>query len=272
MALFSTSGTTVVSAQHPQIESCRLVSAGGTDRGKRRPNNEDRYGVFPDLGLFVVADGMGGRAAGEVAARITIEETCKALVTAGAIGPQPPLPTLVTAIQHANYQVHDRAQGTPAWRGMGSTVAALLACGHRAALAHVGDSRIYRLRGDRLTLLTEDHSLFNDWVRAGIAIPHRPESFPHRHVITRAVGTAPAVEVDARVVEVVPGDTFLLCSDGLSGVVGVRDMLEILMHTDDLESAVEWLITRANQLGGPDNVTAVAVRWEAGNARSRSNA
>ncbi|MFT3770151.1 MAG: protein phosphatase 2C domain-containing protein [Minicystis sp.] len=262
MALFSTSATAVTTAPHPEVHAYRLVSAGGTDRGKRRSNNQDRYGIFPDLGLFIVADGMGGRAAGDTAARMTVEETCKALVAAAATQPSASLPALVAAIQHANHCVHDLAQGTAALRGMGSTIAAVLACGHHAVLAHVGDSRIYRLRGDRLALLTEDHSLFNDWVRAGLANPYEPESFPHHNVITRAVGAEPKVDVEARVVEVAPGDTFLLCSDGLSSVVDGRDMAKILLGTDDLESAVEWLIHRANELGGPDNITAVTIRWE----------
>ncbi len=152
---------------------------------------------------------------------------------------------------------------------MGTTIAAVLACGDRAALAHVGDSRIYRLRGRRLDLLSEDHSLFNEFVRAGLADPEHPEEFEQRNVITRAVGVDPAVEVDARLVEVAPGDTFLLCTDGLSGVLEHRELTSILLAHPNLDEAVERLITRANEHGGPDNITALLVRWESTSASPR---
>src|SRR5262249_26289328 len=134
----------------------------------------------------------------------------------------------VGAVQRANGCIHGAALHTRSCQGMGTTIAALLALGHRAALAHVGDSRIYRFRGGRLAQLTEDHSLFNAWVRAGRADPEHPEAFLYRNVITRALGTEATVEVDARLVDVTDGDTFLLCSDGLHGVVPHRELAEML--------------------------------------------
>jgi protein phosphatase len=276
--LFSTSGTTVITPHH-RAPAHRVHCAGATDPGRQRAHNEDRFGVFPEIGLFIVADGMGGAAAGEVAARMVVELVCEPFVDAEATWPRgTPAPggslpaRLVAAIQRASLRIHNAALSRPAWQGMGSTVVALLAHGQRAALAHVGDSRIYRLRERRLQLLTEDHSLFNEMVRAGLADPDHPENFAHPNVITRAVGIEPAVEVDARLVEVMPGDTFLLCSDGLSGVVSAREMVEILGDQPDLDVAAEQLIRRANQHGGPDNITAVALRWDAAGDSHRARA
>ena len=151
-------------------------------------------------------------------------------------------------------------QGAPTWKGMGTTIAAELMCGQRAAVAHVGDSRVYRLRGRALDLLTEDHSLFNDCVRARVADPEHPEDFALRHVMTRALGTQPAVEVERRLVDVAPGDTLLHCSDGLHGVVPHRELCGILLEHERLDEAVHRLVARANDRGGPDNVTCVLVR------------
>jgi protein phosphatase len=267
--LFSTSAT-AVTPQPSSAPRLRLGCAGITDTGLYRLENEDRHGLFPDLGLFLVADGMGGAAAGEVAARMAVEHTCRALVEAGPLAPAQAVPGLVSAIQRANEHIHAAAEATAIWRGMGTTLAALLVFGHRAVLAHVGDSRIYRLRGEGLSLLTEDHSLFNAAVRAGLADPDHPERFPRRNVITRAIGTHASVEVEARVVALVPGDTFLLCTDGLSGVVSTGEMAGILLAHADLETAVEQLVARANQRGGPDNITAIAVRCEASGPVSRA--
>lgn len=255
-------------------QRCRLICAGSTDKGMVRDYNEDRIGLFPELGLFVVADGMGGAAAGEVAAQMAVEHVCQAVADPDATWPvtmaapgQTGLRRLVAGIERANHQIHTASLQRPELRGMGTTIAAVLACGNnRAVVAHVGDSRVYRLRGRVLDQLTEDHSWFNELIRLGALDPDQAEKFTHRNIITRAVGAAPAVEVDARVVEAVPGDAFLLCSDGLSGVVPSREITEILLGEARLEDAVEKLIARANHYGGPDNISAVAIRWEMPNA------
>jgi protein phosphatase len=235
-----------------------------------REENQDRFGIHPELGLFLVTDGMGGAAAGGVAAQMAVDLVREAVLDADATWPrgmtQPTekgLPELVAAIQRANHCIHASARQTPGWMGMGTTIVAVLASGHRAALAHVGDSRILRLRGRRLELMTEDHSLYNDFVRKGLADPHHPEDFAYRNIITRALGIEATVEVEAGWVDdVAPGDTFLLCSDGLCGVVDQRELARILLEHPHLDDAVEEMIHRANQHGGPDNITAVAVRWE----------
>ncbi len=263
----SSSSDNIALTPHPATRPTRLLCAGATDTGLVRAHNEDHFGLFPEIGLFVVADGLGGCCAGEVAAHMAID-----LVYEGFVEPDPawidsdvgPQSTgraqLVAAIKRAHHHIHEAAEQTPGWKGMGTTIAAALALNGRMALAHVGDSRIYRLRGRRLELLTEDHSLFNCLVHAGLADPDHPEDFEQHNIITRALGVKPDVQVDARWVDVAVGDTFLLCSDGLTGHVKVSDLAEILRAHLDLEYAVERLIARANELGGPDNVTAVLVR------------
>ena len=211
---------------------------------------------------------MGGAAAGEVAAQMAVDLVCEAFVDSDMTWPQGQqvpgggkgLALLEAAIQRANHCIHGASLATRAYQGMGTTIAAVLARGPRAVLAHVGDSRIYRLRGRKLDVMTEDHSLFNELVRAGLADPEHPENFAHHNMIARALGVEPTVKVDARVVEVVQGDTFLLCSDGLCGVVSQPDMAAILLGHENIDDAAEQLIAVANAEGGPDNITAVLAR------------
>ena len=240
-----------------------------TDQGRQRHGNEDRFGVHPAVGLFIVADGMGGHCAGEVAAQMAVDLVFEGIVDTDVTWPrgmaQPAeleLPRLVAAIERANHCIHGASQRNRAWTGMGTTIAAALVCGDRVALAHVGDSRIYRLHGRRLALMTEDHSLFNLLVHLGRVDPEKADEFEQRNIITRALGIDPKVDVDACLVNVAPGDTFLLCSDGLSGPVPQSDLVDILLESPNVDDAARRLVSRANELGGPDNVTAVVVRWE----------
>jgi protein phosphatase len=240
-----------------------------------RAHNVDRYRVFPDVGLFLVADGMGGAAAGEVAAQMAVELVAEPFVAQRPEDTPPEsgagLAALVAAIERANGEIHRAARSTRGWKGMGTTLAAVLMYGGRAAVAHVGDSRVYRLRRQRLELLTEDHSLLNELVRAGTVDPDDPEGFTLGHLLTRAIGTDPAVEVDARLVAVEPGDTFLICSDGLHGVVPHDELLGILLEHEHLDDAADRLVELANEKGAPDNVTAVLARWtprEGGHGRA----
>jgi protein phosphatase len=236
----------------------------------QRFENQDRFGLFPDIGLAVVADGMGGEAAGDVAAQMAVQLVCEAFSDTdvtwpinGAPQSDGVLAILVAAIERANHCIHRAGEQTPHWRGMGTTIAALLVFGDRAAVAHVGDSRVHRLRERRLTALTEDHSFYCELVRQGLANPDRPDNYArYQHVLTRALGTRPTVEVDRRLVDVAPGDLFLLCSDGLHGVLDPRALAEILIAHTNLDDAVEQLVACANRLGGPDNITAVVARIE----------
>jgi protein phosphatase len=234
-----------------------------------RAHNEDRFGIYAELGLFVVADGMGGHASGEVAAQMAVEHVCKAVADPGAIERsavttvrQARTSRLVAAIERANHEVYSESLRRPELGGMGTTIAAVLATGGRAAIAHIGDSRVYRLRGRTLDQLTEDHSLAADLIRMGLLDPQHAHTFERRNVITRALGTKPSVDVDTRLVDVGIGDTLLLCTDGICGVLSHCELAEILTAAADLDDAVQQLVARANDHGGPDNATAVAIRWE----------
>ncbi|AGP32925.1 phosphoprotein phosphatase [Sorangium cellulosum] len=261
----------------------RLVfeAAGITHPGMVRDTNEDSFAILEPRGLFLVADGMGGRAAGEVASRMAIDtvrdffdDPDSTWPVAVSVGPPTTrgsdaryvdqgLPLLVAGIQLANGRIFSAARRDREKRGMGTTFAAALARDGFIAIAHVGDSRVYRLRDHRLEQLTRDHSLVNECIRLGHLLPEQASSFPLQHVITRALGTDEAVEVETRIDAVESGDVLLLCSDGLSGVVPAQDIASILGERVDLAEITMRLVKRANENGGPDNVTCVVVRWRA---------
>lgn len=251
-----------------------------------RESNEDSFAILESRGLFLVADGMGGRAAGEVASRMAIEtvrdffdDPDSTWPVAVGIGPttmrasesryvDQGLPLLVAGIQLANGRIFAAARRDREKRGMGTTFAAILARDGYVAIAHVGDSRVYRHRAHGLELLTRDHSLVNECIRLGHILPEQASTFPLQHVITRALGTDEAVEVETRIDTIENGDIMLLCSDGLSGAVSSPEMTAILEDQLDLGEMTARLIKRANENGGPDNVTCIVVRWRYGSATS----
>ncbi|WP_437674716.1 Stp1/IreP family PP2C-type Ser/Thr phosphatase [Sorangium sp. So ce131] len=259
-----------------------VESAGLTHPGMVRDTNEDSFAILESRGLFLVADGMGGRAAGEVASRMAIDTVRDFFDDPDstwpvAVGVGPPtvrssearyvdqgLPLLVAGIQLANGRIYAAARRDREKRGMGTTFVAALARDSHVAIAHVGDSRAYRLRDRRLELLTRDHSLVNECIRLGHLLPEQASSFPLQHVITRALGTDEAVEVETRIDSIESGDVLLLCSDGLSGVVSAQDIASILEEHPDPRNAASRLVARANENGGPDNVTCVVARWRSG--------
>jgi PPM family protein phosphatase len=219
-----------------------------TDVGREREGNEDSLLVQPPL--FAVADGMGGAQAGEVASGMAVE------TLADARGPH----QLASVIEEANARIHGRAQQDRALEGMGTTVTAAWVGAGELTIAHVGDSRAYRLRGDELEQLTEDHSLVGNLVRMGSITPAEAEDHPQRSVILRAVGVEPHVEVDVREYEIADGDVYLLCSDGLSGMVRDEVIAATLGLGASLDDTAEMLIQLANASGGLDNITAVVFR------------
>lgn len=235
-----------------------LEAAGQSHPGRQRRRNEDAFAVHLDLGLFVVADGMGGHAAGEVASRVAVEAVA-AHVHAGTASRAVDL--LVEAVRAANHAVLDASRADIHAHDMGTTIASVLVRGDRVVVAHVGDSRVYRHRKGRLETLTDDHSLVAECVRSGYLTPERALSFPYKHFITRSLGADDRLEVDVRVIEAQPGDVILLCSDGLSGVVDEEDIARILDAEPCVDAAAQRLVDRANAAGGPDNVTVVIVRW-----------
>ncbi|MBX3270018.1 MAG: serine/threonine-protein phosphatase [Sandaracinaceae bacterium] len=232
-------------------------------------SNEDAFVLDNDLGLYVVADGMGGHAAGEVASREAVE-TVLGMVRRGyaaverfeAEGPTPETVRAVqrlleSAVQAATYMVFAIAENDPDQKGMGTTVSALLVMRTHAVVAQVGDSRVYLVREGAVYQLTEDHTLVAWQVKQGIISEAEAELSPHKNVITRAVGSRDYVQVDTQTVEVGPGDRFLVCSDGLHGYLQEDEIVPLLTLGPDV--ATSKLIDIANQRGGRDNITAVVV-------------
>jgi serine/threonine protein phosphatase PrpC len=226
-----------------------------TDTGRHRRGNEDSsYARAP---VFALADGMGGAAAGEVASRIAIEAFEAGLPVSGSSEER-----LAVVVQRANREIFDRAQSDHRLDGMGTTLTAVMLDAENIALAHVGDSRAYRLRGGELTRLTEDHSLVEELVKDGKLTEEEAFEHPQRSIITRALGQEPIVEVDTFSYSVKPGDVILLCSDGLTDMLPERQVAEVLVAAPDLASAAQRLIDAANDAGGRDNITVVLFRVE----------
>jgi PPM family protein phosphatase len=226
-------------------------SAGRTDPGRVRRRNEDTFVLDPPL--FAVADGMGGAQAGEVASRLAAA-AFREYHEADQLAPDERLQAI---IKEANRRIYDRARRDSDASGMGTTVTAALLMRGQVILGHVGDSRAYRIRDGELEQLTEDHSLVGDLMRSGRLTAEEAEAHPQRSVITRALGTDPEVDVDTQSVDVRPGDLFLLCSDGLTTMVGDEDILGILAAAPTLDDAARELVRAANTGGGEDNVTVV---------------
>jgi PPM family protein phosphatase len=232
----------------------RIVEkAALSDVGRQRQGNEDSY--LERSPLFVVADGMGGARAGEVASRMAVEQFDDA---DGA--DKPPEQQLAEVAKGANRKIHEMAQEDSAYAGMGTTFTAALVTGREIAIGHVGDSRLYRFRDDELERLTHDHSLVEEFVRQGKLTPEEAEVHPQRSIITRALGPEPDVEVDTYTHPGRDGDVYLLNSDGLTGMINEEQVAEILRDRESLEDAAEKLIAAANENGGKDNITVVLFR------------
>jgi serine/threonine protein phosphatase PrpC len=233
----------------------RIVEkAALSDVGRQRQGNEDSY--LERSPLFVVADGMGGARAGEVASRMAVEQFDAAADGADA----PPEQQLAEVARGANRKIHKMAQEDSAYAGMGTTFTAALVTGREIAIGHVGDSRLYRFRDDELERLTHDHSLVEEFVRQGKLTPEEAEVHPQRSIITRALGPEPEVEVDTYTHAGRDGDVYLINSDGLTGMISEEQVAEILRDRGSLEDAAEKLIAAANENGGKDNITVVLFR------------
>jgi PPM family protein phosphatase len=246
-----------------------------TDVGKKRETNEDNFLVDKKLSLFVVADGMGGHASGEVASQLAVHEFRNA-VDAGrdpierfakaevGVRPNEVLSLLENAIQTAGQAIYHKGQAEPEKRGMGTTCSALLIAGDRGFIAHVGDSRIYMLRAGQVVQLTEDHSLVNELIRRGRVTKETFETSQYKaykNAVTRAVGVYETVQGDTIDFEILPGDQFLLCSDGLHAYLDDARIIEALKG-DDVKLLPKRFIDLANTGGGHDNITAIVVRVE----------
>ncbi len=253
----------------------QIEVAGNSHVGMKRNHNEDNFLLFPEQRLFCVADGMGGHSSGEVASKIAVDEMAGFFDRTGrdedATWPYKLDRTrtydenrLVTGIRLANLRIFERAQVEARYKGMGTTIVSILFTKDSTLVGHVGDSRVYMFRDGQLTQVTEDHSLLNDYIKARKLTPEEIAKFPHKNVIVRALGMKDSVQVDVGRHEPRPGDVFLLCSDGLSGMVPDPKIAEILAGNSNLEAAVQQLIEAANANGGVDNVTVVLARVVAG--------
>jgi len=224
--------------------------AGLTDVGRQRHTNEDRY--YESAPVFAVADGMGGARSGEVASQIAVDEFSHQDIADGR-----PEDRLAEIARAANRKIYELAQSDESHAGMGTTLTAAMLGDNEISLGHVGDSRAYRFRDDKLERLTQDHSLVEELMRMGRLSPEDAEVDPRRSIITRALGPEPTVEVETCTYPAKDGDVYLLCSDGLTGMVSEDRMAEILRARSSLDQAARALVDEANQSGGKDNITVV---------------
>jgi len=247
----------------------RFLMSARTDVGRKRPHNEDTLKVDESLGLYIVCDGMGGHAAGEVASAMAaetvhtqvskvIEEMRRAAMADDRDSRRRVLDLLGAAVTEANRAIHERAEANPEQRGMGTTLSLLFLAAGRAYVAHVGDSRLYLLRNDQVHQVTADHTILNEMIRAGRIKPEDRNKVRHMNALTRAVGVYPNVEVDTLELDVLPGDVFLLCSDGLHNYFEDFDLAGFLQHSEP-ESVTDDLIAYANKCGGSDNITVCTI-------------
>ncbi|MEE2644264.1 MAG: Stp1/IreP family PP2C-type Ser/Thr phosphatase, partial [Myxococcota bacterium] len=252
----------------------KISSSGRTHVGMKRSHNEDCLRLYRDENLFIVADGMGGHASGEVASELSAE-TLAAFFRSTSHDNEITWPfrydreqsyeenRLRVGIQLSNYRIHASAVDDPQLRGMGTTIVATYIDQEACYIGHVGDSRVYRYREGKLEQLTEDHSLLNDYIKMkpGGMTPEEIEAFPHKNVIVRALGMREYVTVDVLRAPLQKGDLFLLCSDGLSGMLTDPEMEEILAEClsrgGSLDEACSLLIDGANRNGGNDNITVI---------------
>jgi protein phosphatase len=266
--------STSVSYSFP-LDGARVRFAGDTNIGRKRDHNEDSI-ALPETGerLAIVCDGMGGHASGEVASRLAVElivdhftETGKQQILTWPYKVDRDLRKdinrMVTGVMLANLEIWERSQREARFKGMGTTCVALYFLDDHLIIGHVGDSRCYRVRGTELSQMTEDHSLINDYIRMKRVTPEEAENWPHKNVIVRALGMKESVQVDIFTEVPRVGDTYMLCSDGLTGMLKDDQIQHILMTEKDLDRAVDRLITAANEEGGVDNISVVLARVEA---------
>lgn len=247
----------------------KFLAAGQSDKGVSRQNNEDNFCVDEDLRLFIVADGMGGAAAGEVASRMAVE-TIRNHVKRSSARNEPFVGgydkrfsgasnRIASGIRLANQSIYEASQSNVKWRGMGTTVAAALLDGSKMSIAHAGDSRIYLIRTSSIIQLTDDHSIVSEQVKSGLLTKEEAEGSEVRNIITRALGSAPSVEVDLDEIDIMDGDRVVLCSDGLTIMVPDSVILSTVAVSDEPDRACSALIDIANKNGGKDNITVALV-------------
>jgi len=261
-----------VSSSFP-MRNMRVRFSGETNIGLKRAHNEDSFFLPEEAKLAIVADGMGGHASGEVASKMAVDTVAEHFRNTAEDaeltwpykldGPDKyDANRLTTGIKLANLRIYDKAQKDENCHGMGTTIVATLFLDDKVLIGHVGDSRVYRFRDGQLMQLTEDHSLLNDYIRMKRLAAEDVGKFPHKNVIVRALGMKESVQVDLLSDQTRVNDTYLLCSDGLSGMVDDPGLAYVLQEEQDLDTACERLIHAANRNGGQDNITCVLARLE----------
>lgn len=251
----------------------KIAVSGQTHVGMKRNHNEDNFLLLPEERVFVVADGMGGHSSGEIASKIAVDEVAEFFrMTSQDLEITWPFKMdkqknydenrLATGVKLANMRIFEKAAAEQKYKGMGTTIVTVyFAKDSEVVVGHVGDSRVYYFRDNQLKQVTEDHSLLNDYLKAKKLTPEEIEAFPHKNVIVRALGMKDQVIVDINRVEPKEGDIFMLCSDGLSGMVTDKQMEQILQSQPDLDKACAMLIDAANANGGNDNVTCILAQY-----------
>jgi protein phosphatase len=252
----------------------RITCEARSDVGRKRKGNEDALFLNPEQKLYVVADGMGGHAAGEVASRVAVDAINEFVNLTGGneeitwpFGLDDTISyegnRLKTAIRHANRRVLEATRESAEYEGMATTVAAVLVDGDTANLAHVGDSRIYLWSGGQISQLTSDHSWVNEQIQSGVISPEQARNHPLRNVVTRALGGRSDLLVDIQSRRMGPGDVLLLCSDGLTTMIPDEEIARILGEAEgDVARAATSLVEQANDKGGEDNITVVLLKFE----------
>jgi serine/threonine protein phosphatase PrpC len=255
------------------MDGKRVRFSGDTNVGMKRDHNEDSFYLPVNERLAIVADGMGGHASGEVASRMAVEaiigyfretESDQPLTWPFKVdrGQAQNINRMTTAIKLANQQIFEEAERNAECRGMGTTVVSTLFLDDAMIIGHVGDSRLYRVREGAIDQLTEDHSLLNDYIRMKRLSENEIAAFPHKNVIVRALGMKSSIEVDIIIEHPRLGDLYVLCSDGLSGMISDADIANMAVEEGDLDMLCERLISSANNNGGIDNITVVCARLE----------
>lgn len=240
-----------------------VTFAGLTDPGRERNHNEDAIGWDAQARLAVLADGMGGHNAGEIASELAVSTIMEALAGRRPAGEVAGCPRAVrTAVEQANGIIYSEAQSRPHCSGMGTTVVVACLESNVLTVAHVGDSRVYRLAGGRLEQLTSDHSVVQELVDSGFLSEEEAEQSVNRNVITRALGTEPMVEVAVNTFEAEPGELFVLCSDGLSDLLAPGEIGRVCGSSANLEAVAGDLVEAANEAGGSDNISVILMRLD----------
>jgi len=249
----------------------KMLSAGVTDVGIKRTRNEDNLLTLGDENVYAVAYGMGGHSSGEIASQIAVEGIAnffkatrqdEEITWPYKMDKNRPYDEnrFIMSIKLANLRIFEASQREARYRGMGTTIAGMNFVDGDVLIAHVGDSRVYRIRNGQITQITEDHSLLNDYIKAKKLTPEEIENFPHKNVIVRALGMKETVLVDLSRHPLQEGDLFLACSDGLSGMVTDEQLLDVSQRTPDLEQAAKTMVEMANKAGGVDNITVILSR------------